>query len=642
MNPLILDYLLKAVIQTVIGGICFSVCRFKWMPLRIIAVFFGLIPMSSYLILFYLNQVGTFEFRFMSQFIPVLIQVVDRFEFYSFYILKGGVVTVLLRLLYVRFIRPEVESFRFKKLKKGFISKDVRKINLSFKGYDGWSYINPKKGFFWGKNHQTNKALYLSFSALSKHLQVEGPSGAGKTESVLKPLAFQAMASDIPLVFVDGKADAGLAKQCHLFSKECGVEFFNFNTVEIEENGEVLDTTQTSHTFNPLLFSKDPAKLTDALVLALQLESNSDAKFYIDAQKAFLMTLFGLFIATGKAFTFIDVVEFMKYEDTREYVFDLVRKKGDVEPVDDMTLLLRSFDKNLSQLLGLKNIIEQLFVADKVISNLINVYESSINIKDILDSKQSVLFSLSAGDRWRSNMCIAKMIVSILNSLVGEQQGKSNKDNWLIILDEFGQFSTEAIKPLITTGRSTSTAIALSYQSKEQLNNVEGLAEIVTTNCDVKCIFKNPGHADEWAKMGGTIDSVKRTDVLQDDIFETETREGRSSLRQVDEFQIDPNVFRRLNTGQSVTKFANKTGAMEMAIIDHAMYPLQEGNHPRFTNLVDSTNGLYLKQLRKEKKIATNIPNNKIKIKKELQEELPLKKEKIKEEPAVSILKPRM
>lgn len=50
---------------------------------------------------------------------------------------------------------------------------------------------------------------------------------------------------------------------------------------------------------------------------------------------------------------------------------------------------------------------------------------------------------------------------------------------------------------------------------------------------------------------------------------------------------------------------------MKRAIIDHAMYPLQEGNHPTFTNLVDSRNGLYLKQLRKDGVITGSIHNPK-------------------------------
>ena len=361
------------------------------------------------------------------------------------------------------------------------------------------------------------------------------PSGAGKTESVLKPLAFQSLSQRIPLVFVDGKADAQLAKECFYFSQTKEIPFYIFNTLEITEKDHSYDTSKTSHTFNPLLFSNDPAKLTDALVLSLNLQSSSDAKFYLDAQKAFLLQLFNVFLATNKGFTFIDIVEFMKYQDTRAYVFDCATKLGNKHAVDDMKVLLESFDKNLTQLLGLRNILEQLFVSDTVISKLINVYDPVINIHDILTKKQAVLFSLSAGDRFQSNMALAKMIVSILNSLVGSKQGYSEKEDWMIILDEFGQFSTDAIKPLITTARSTNTAIALSYQSKEQLMNVEGLADIVNTNCDTKCIFKSPDQADEWAKLGGTVESIKRTDVIEDDAFATESREGRASLRQVDE-----------------------------------------------------------------------------------------------------------
>ena len=511
------------------------------------------------------------------------------------------------RFIYVRFIKPHLHEFSFKWLKKGFLARDIRKLDLAFKSYSGWPFVANEQGFFWGKFHQSKETFYLPFKRLCKHIQVEGPSGAGKTESVLKPLAFQSLSQRIPLVFVDGKADAQLAKECFYFSQTKEIPFYIFNTLEITEKDHSYDTSKTSHTFNPLLFSNDPAKLTDALVLSLNLQSSSDAKFYLDAQKAFLLQLFNVFLATNKGFTFIDIVEFMKYQDTRAYVFDCATKLGNKHAVDDMKVLLESFDKNLTQLLGLRNILEQLFVSDTVISKLINVYDPVINIHDILTKKQAVLFSLSAGDRFQSNMALAKMIVSILNSLVGSKQGYSEKEDWMIILDEFGQFSTDAIKPLITTARSTNTAIALSYQSKEQLMNVEGLADIVNTNCDTKCIFKSPDQADEWAKLGGTVESIKRTDVIEDDAFATESREGRASLRQVDEFQIEPNVFRKLNTGQSVTKFTDDKGSMQLAVIDHGLFDYDVDSYPQFENSFSQESGLALKEKRLAGLISASV-----------------------------------
>ena len=107
--------------------------------------------------------------------------------------------------------------------------------------------------------------------------------------------------------------------------------------------------------------------------MALELESETDANFYFEVQKSFLMRLFSLFLATKKPFTFEDIVQFISYDECRSYTYTIAKEQGGKEHVDAMIKFLESLKKGYPELLGLLNIIDQLFVSDPTISKLVNV-----------------------------------------------------------------------------------------------------------------------------------------------------------------------------------------------------------------------------------------------------------------------------
>lgn len=100
--------------------------------------------------------------------------------------------------------------------------------------------------------------------------------------------------------------------------------------------------------------------------------------------------------------------------------------------------------------------------------------------------------------------------------------------------------------------------------------------------------------------------------------FLTEKKEGKASLRNVDEFQVDPNVFRKLCIGQAVVKYSDPNGSLKTDIINFGLYTTENSSYPSLLNSIhpDSTKPLALKEARTNKLISTNIKPPKIESKK--------------------------
>ena len=555
---------------------------------------------------------------------------------YMKYTIVGILVITLFRIIFYRYVKLWWGRFSFSNIRSEFNPKDQRKIDLQFKGYNFHDYFEKSLtelffrpfffqsrreiDFFIGRLHKTGQPVYISEEDAVCHIQVIGKTGSGKTESALKPLAFQNSFFLNPTIFVDGKADQELVRffyanyRCGEKYEKTDRKFLNFNSIQVHENGQPIDVLKTSNTFNPLMAFDDESKLTDMISMALELESDGAENFYFDLQKMFLKRLFTLFLATGKKFTFEDITEFIMYPESRKYTYSLAVTKGKREQVSEMSKVLDGLKNGYPELLGLYNKLDSLFVSDKTISKLVNVYESEINIKQSLFNKDFVLFSVSCGDRFQSNRAISKMVISILSSLVGEKVGYEEKPFWMMILDEFGTYTSPAMSPLITTARDTNTSIVLSYQTDALLNQVEGLSDIVKSSTGTKFIFNSAESADDYAKYFGTIESTKKSYVVEEDLYATETMQGRSSNREVDEFNIQPNVFRSLLRGQSVCKYPSNKSGMAADIMDHAMIKLDKKKF-RLDRELNDNSGLDLKKNRmckdtKQNKEAVNLENS--------------------------------
>ena len=398
-------------------------------------------------------------------------------------------------------------------------------------------YLSPGK-FFFGLSDQG--PVYLSCKDLTLHVQVVGPSGAGKTKSVLFPLAMQAIKQGVPLIFVDGKGDSALIRDFMAADPEILV----FSPL----------TPLKSHSYNPLTSSNDSAELMNMLAAGLDIDAPGEAKYYTDIQKKYLLSLISLFISTGKRFNFSDIVDFTNFDACRGKVCDM---PVSVLHKQDLTAFWERLSKNQKELIGLITLIDQLFVSDERISGIVNSYNPDIDIKSIMTQGKRAIFSFSTGKKAQTNEALAKMVLADIANAVGERHAGGDTGFMLLILDEFGQYASPSFDKFISTCRSANVGVVLSHQSNAQLHTKDGsdrLAQIVRENTATKVILRQAEEADFWAETFGTKSAFKHTEQTEGGAFGTEKISETGSIREVDEFIVHPNAFRQLPVGRAVFK----------------------------------------------------------------------------------------
>ncbi|HAX61516.1 MAG TPA: hypothetical protein DCX95_03010 [Elusimicrobia bacterium] len=489
---------------------------------------------------------------YWGQYLPLVV-----IKILPLVLLACAVLFVLFLLAYRFYYKKIAPMLNKLKLKM----HDKKAEDFRFLGVDTAEYLNADE-FFIGVT--TNKApVYLTPSDLVTHMQVVGPSGEGKTVSILFPLTAQALTQDIPVIFIDGKGDSKLKDE---LKKLC-----------ISKNKKMMffDSLQpsTSATYNPLTSTTDADELSNMLAVALNLNALGDAKIYTDLQKRFLTILLHLFIKTNLRFNFTDIIEFINYPISRDTVYSLANDRFYKE---EMEVFLSHVSKAEKELIGLTSLIDQWFVSDPGICEIINTYKPDIEVKDILSKGGAVLFSLSAGKKGDTNQALAKMVLADIYNSVGERHTGSNVGQGfvLVILDEFGQYVSEKFDKFISTARSANVGCVLSHQSNAQLKTQSGddkLGEIVRDNTSAKVIFRQSEEASSWAEMFGTRPTVKRTEQVITTRFLTEKTSEVGSIQEVDEFIVHPNRMRELKVGQAVFKFKSDPPV----VISTGLYPFK-------------------------------------------------------------------
>lgn len=133
--------------------------------------------------------------------------------------------------------------------------------------------------------------------------------------------------------------------------------------------------------------------------------------------------------------------------------------------------------------------------------------------------------------------------------------GQQNRLNFLVV-DEFAALGATGLIDAVERSRSHGAAVMLSAQSYTGLNVVgEGFLERVSTSTTVKLIHRTEAEAETLAQLIGTRKGwAETTQTFEDlDALGSQFRaSGQGSLREVDKFKIHPNVFRNLAPGEVV------------------------------------------------------------------------------------------
>ena len=133
--------------------------------------------------------------------------------------------------------------------------------------------------------------------------------------------------------------------------------------------------------------------------------------------------------------------------------------------------------------------------------------------------------------------------------------GQQNRLNFLVV-DEFAALGATGLIDAVERSRSHGAAVMLSAQSYTGLGVIgEGFLERVSTSTTVKLIHRSEAEAETLAQLIGTRKGWAETQQTFEDLDALGSQfraSGQGSLREVDKFKIHPNTFRTLAPGEVV------------------------------------------------------------------------------------------
>lgn len=149
------------------------------------------------------------------------------------------------------------------------------------------------------------------------------------------------------------------------------------------------------------------------------------------------------------------------------------------------------------------------------------------------------------------------------------------------ILDDFQDYIYEGFGTLLNKSRSANIGVVFSHQALGDLDKVsEAFRNVVLTNTNIKVVMRmnDPETCDHFAKTFGTKTTTKVTHKTKDG-----DSTGDGTIRDVEEFNFHPNLFKGLGTGYGVISIPHRDGIKNLKIkfamrktLDHVKLPVIE------------------------------------------------------------------
>jgi hypothetical protein len=378
------------------------------------------------------------------------------------------------------------------------------------------------------------------------HVQVVGATGSGKTESVIVPWMLQDTIQERASILVDGKGDRDILERVKSAYGEADLPLGNLAWLDL---GNIDDSFVT----NPLLYGS-PQQIVDRLFSSFTFENEY---FKSVSQEATLLVV-RVLRAASVVPTFKGIFELLQDDGKlSELLAGLPTRERTAVAKGAERLLLTPRRERMEKFSGL---LAQLSpFAEGELSALVNASSKEENFFSLTDAllgrgKRTILILLPQLLYQEMAASLGKILLQEVAWAVGSREAGGYREFTSLFLDEFGSFVYPGFIGLLNKARSTRVAIHLSHQSLGDIQSVSReFATALHTNTNVKCILgvNDPETADFFAKHFGTRKAEKKTERAErKGYFDDFERTGHMSVRDVEEYKIDPNNLRTYSMGQ--------------------------------------------------------------------------------------------
>lgn len=452
---------------------------------------------------------------------------------------------------------------------------DAKKVDKAVKHLGRW----PQKKaatldellIRFGVDEATLSPFDVAMRALRLHLYISGPSGFGKTTTLIELLrglveAPAAQPYRIGVVFITMKPDPDITdemiamaarhgRRVHIVTHDGQGATTTYNPLKYGNSSSRRDLlinaeeNAKSGGFSEPHYQRTGTRFTQLALRALEARVSANQTYTVSGSKrAWKMDLHHL-------------VKSMSLSSLQ----DVQATGGDERLSADIASYMAEIEEDKDTADGVGGMRSRFAVIDEgAAGEVLEEHGTGLDLREAIRAGDLVIFNLDAGKDEAAAQYVANLALSDYRAAMADLaavnwHGGSSTPNRMnmCIVDEFSALGGTGLKHFLERARSQGAAIALTNQSYGALvdDTSEGFRASLMTNTYVKMLHQEDYSADDYASFIGTRTVMKETvQTFEDkDLIGSQARaSGQGSLREADQFTIHPNVLRGLGPGEVI------------------------------------------------------------------------------------------
>ncbi|WP_257962601.1 TraG/TraD/VirD4 family protein [Bacillus sp. UMB0893] len=488
--------------------------------------------------------------------------------------------------------RVKTKSGEVQKQKAEHRYKTFRKNRVKFLNNKQQHYRKkPSQEIFVGYT-DFKERVALEARELNYHMLATGGTGTGKT-TLIASLMEAALQQDKPIIFVDGKGERKSMLEFKALCEAYGRKVYLFSEMD-------------NLTYNPIK-NGTPTETRDKLMSLFSFSSEGDGAYYTDIASRYLQLVVKLIdeaqvtrdIKTIAKLTNVDSMsDFFKEHSIQEEIEEDIEVEveeevavgkaaassdddlsGFVAPSEPKVEIIkkkvverrkRTVTKLQEGMQRIKTILDDEFPEEIVVgcltrlkmqlgelleSDLGHLFiecEKGIDLQNITDHNDVVIFSIS-GSRYADYIRkIGKMIILDVNSLVAYRQAKGRKSIFGVY-DEFSAYGDRRIVDIVNKSRSAGFECIISTQTLSDIDAVDPImTEQIISNCNVIATGRvnSSKDAERIAQVFGTFSDREITQQIEKKYPHIRYEAEMGTVRDVERFKANPSEIKNLQIGE--------------------------------------------------------------------------------------------
>lgn len=398
------------------------------------------------------------------------------------------------------------------------------------------------------------KEVWLKTNQRAMHTQVVGTTNAGKTESVIVPLAIQDLHAGKGLLIVDGKSERALLDKLWAYTVSAGREK-DFRLVS-------FSNLEESHQFNPLI-GGSAEEITERVFNSFEFEN----PHYRSLQYEVMGQVMRIFEAAKEVPTFQKLHRAISNPKSLE-------KLGDKTSDDGLKSWIQYY-KSLSaserdtRTSGLLAAISHF--ANGKTATLFNAETNTFTIDEALEKNLIVYFQLPVLLSPFLGKATGKLVLQSLQAAVANRHRSKEKVQkfFSVFLDDFSEYLYPGFVSILNKSRSANVGVVFAHQALGDITALgDSVANTILTNSNIKVFMRgnDPESAEYFSKVIGTNATFKYTERQKHGAL-SKHKSGDVSAREVEEFVVHPNSFKReLGLGEAMMVIPHERGTKTVKI----------------------------------------------------------------------------